>query len=116
MIKDSLMLIIIAIILPVLVLLWFYFSESSKTIQNKSTSLMEENIKPVLPPQITVIFQKDISDEEELIKEVADMYISNRTYYYSGKHLSNELLSEKKELDFVKYDSIDFVALKRIDV
>lgn len=113
------MLIIIVIILPVLLLLWFYFSESSKTRQNESRSPMEENIEnrnQLLPPQITVVFQKDIANEEELIKEIADMYISNRTYYYSGKQLPSELLSEKRELDFVKYESIDFTALKKIDV
>lgn len=116
--KDLMYLVVIAILLPALVLAYFYFSESKKK-EDKPQKLPKEELS--LPsdllcsPQITVVFQMDLANDEELSKEIADMYISNRAYYYAGKSVpSTELLSEKDV--YIRLDSIDFSSLKTIDV
>ena len=82
---------IVILIVFVLLLCWGwikYFSESKKRIvqQTSDKNIVIEGHSDILySPQITIVFQKDISDDEELTKEIADMYISNRVYYYSGK-------------------------------
>ena len=50
--------------------------------------------------------------------EIADMYISNRAYYYAGKipPFQHQVLSEKSDDVFVKYESVDFSALSKIDI
>ena len=98
-----------------------YFSESKKK---------EKEIHPLIhdkqetsqsvpqAPQIMVVFEKDISDDEELIKEIADMYISNRTYYYSGEvpqQVTNQVLLEETPV-YLKFDNIAFSSLASIDV
>ena len=46
------------------------------------------------------------------------MYISNRAYYYAGKipPFQHQVLSEKLDDVFVKYESVDFSALSKIDI
>ena len=108
-------LVFVVIALFLLLVFWKrYFSESKKK---------EKEIHPLIhdkqetsqsvpqAPQIMVVFEKDISDDEELIKEIADMYISNRTYYYSTK----QVLSEETPV-FLKFDDIAFSSLASIDV
>lgn len=100
----------------VLVCAWFYFSERKK---DKAEAVIEEvtsSSEVLCSPQITVVFQKDLADDEELAREIADMYISNRAYYYSGKAvpIEEELLSEKDV--YLRYNSIDFSSLKVIEV
>lgn len=68
----------------------------------------------MLCPKITVVFQKDLSDNEELCKEIADMYITRRAYYYSGSDAKFEL-SEKDNDAFIKFEDIDFNQLQKID-
>lgn len=69
-------------------------------------------------PQITVVFQQDIDDDEDLCKEIADMYLSNRAFYYSGKDPSQEfsVLSEKEQDVFVSFNNVDFSKLQKIEV
>lgn len=62
-------------------------------------------------PVIHVIFQKEIN-EEELISEIADMYIENRIYYYTGK-----LSSEKQEEEIhTKFSDVQWDKLESINV
>ena len=73
------------------ILIWgyIYFSESKKKAAcTTSLPVKEEGADSelVLSPRITIVFQKDLSDDEELAREIADMYISNRAFYYADKH------------------------------
>ena len=43
-----------------------------------------ENIQEKAPV-IRVIFQVENTEEDDLAKEIADMFLDGRTYYYSGK-------------------------------
>lgn len=116
--KDLMYLVFIAILLPVLVLAYFYFSESKKTEDKPKTSPKEELNLPLdllCSPQITVVFQMDLANDEELSREIADMYISNRAYYYAGKSVPATELHSEKDV-YIRFDSIDFSSLKTIDV
>lgn len=113
--------IVTIVIVSILILGLVYFSESKKkTGCTASLSVEEEKSDSdlVLSPRITIVFQKDLSDDEELSREIADMYISNRAYYYAGKIPPSQLqvLSEKSDDVFVKYESVDFSALSKIDI
>lgn len=114
--NDFITLIVITLLIPALVFLYFCFSESKKD-KDKPESPPAEEVIPsserLCSPQITVVFQKDLANDEELAREIADMYISNRAYYYSGKSVT-DILSEKDV--YVRYDSIDFSSLKAIDI
>lgn len=107
--------IVTIVIVSILILGLVYFSGSKKSLsveEEKSDSDL------VLSPRITIVFQKDLSDDEELSREIADMYISNRAYYYAGKipPFQHQVLSEKSDDVFVKYESVDFSALSKIDI
>lgn len=115
------MAIVVIVIASILILGWFYFSESKKKIMQPVPFHQEERESAsdlILSPQITIVFQKDIADDEELTKEIADMYISNRAYYYTGKEPPRNWsqLSEKYDDVFVKYESVDFSTLNKIDI
>lgn len=106
-----------------------YFSESKKKIEEEKekeekttdNNICDNSTEPLYSPQIVVVFQKDYSNEEELSKELADMYISNRKYYYSGKESA-----EKKQDTFgknensdrvdIKYEEVSFSKLAVVDV
>lgn len=104
------------------ILIWgyIYFSESKKKAACKTSLPVKEegaDSELVLSPRITIVFQKDLSDDEELAREIADMYISNRAFYYADTPPSqNQVLSEKSDDVFVKYESVDFSALSKIDI
>lgn len=109
------------VIVSILVVGLIYFSGSKKKTECiASEAVEEERSDPdlLLSPRITIVFQKDLSDDEELSREIADMYISNRAYYYAGKipPFRNQVLSEKSDDVFVKYESVDFSALSKIDI
>lgn len=71
----------------------------------------------IITPQITIVFQAEIDDDEDLCKEIADMYLSNRAFYYSGKNSMHEsLLSEKEPDVFVSFENVDFSKLQKIEV
>lgn len=113
--------IVTIVIVSILILGLVYFSESKKKTECTSSLSVEEEKSDsdlVLSPRITIVFQKDLSDDEELSREIADMYISNRAYYYAGKIPPSQLqvLSEKSDDVFVKYESVDFSALSKIDI
>lgn len=109
------------VIVSILILGLIYFSGSKKkAVCTASLPVKEEGSTSelVLSPRITIVFQKDLSDDEELSREIADMYISNRAYYYAGKILpfQHQVLSEKSDDVFVKYESVDFSVLSKIDI
>lgn len=116
------MAIVVIVITSILILGLFYFSESKKKIAQPIPFSMKEREPAsdlILSPQITIVFQKDISDDEELSKEIADMYISNRTYYYAGIEPPinrNQILSEKHDDVFIEYENVDFSTLNKIDI
>ena len=109
------------VIVSILILgLVYFFVIIKKTECTASLSVEEEKSDSdlVLSPRITIVFQKDLSDDEELSREIADMYISNRAYYYAGKipPFQHQVLSEKSDDVFVKYESVDFSAFSKIDI
>lgn len=69
-------------------------------------------------PVINVIFTPNAESEDELSKELADMFITQRTYYYSGKPVpeANKVLPEKEAEIFVKFDNVSWDILKLVDV
>lgn len=109
-----------AVIVSIVILGLLYFSRSKRDAAGIAPlSVEKDGSRPdiVRMPQITVVFQKDLSDDEELSREIADMYISNRAYYYSGKTPDPlQVLPEKSDEVFVKYESVDFSALSKIDI
>lgn len=113
--------IVTIVIVSILILGLIYFSESKKKAACTASLPVEEEITKsdlVLSPRITIVFQKDLSDDEELSREIADLYISNRAYYYAGKipPFQKQVLSEKTDDVFVKYESVDFSILSKIDI
>lgn len=113
--------IVTIVIVSILILRLVYFSGSKKKTECTASLSVEEKKSDsdlVLSPRITIVFQKDLSDDEELSREIADMYISNRAYYYAGKipPFQHQVLSEKSDDVFVKYESVDFSALSKIDI
>lgn len=62
---------------------------------------------------ITVVFSKD-PEEEGVIEEIADMYISNRRFFYSdtGKDLQ---ASSKEKSVIVKARQVSWDLLQKID-
>lgn len=60
-------------------------------------------------PTITVIFS---NETENISEELADMFISQRKYYYTGKK-EEDTASQKV---FIRYHSIAFENLKNIHV
>lgn len=115
------MAIVVIVIASILILGLFYFSESKKKIVQPVPFHQEERETAsdlILSPQITIVFQRDIADDEELSKEIADMYISNRAYYYAGKEppRNQGQLSEKYDDVFIEYESVDFSTLNKIDI
>lgn len=81
-----------------------------------SAEKQESSREVISPLQITVVFQQDLLNDEDLCKEIADMYLSNRAFYYSGRQ--PPALSEKEEEEevFVYFDNIDFSKLQKIEV
>lgn len=98
----------------------YVFSESKKKNNGYKEAPIKDNsnsTNTIIYPHITVVFDKDISDDDVFMKEVADMYISNRIYYYTGKIPSEgNILPEKEGIGIIKYDTIDFSSLMKVDV
>ena len=91
---------------------------TKKSVVSDSEASKEATKQAVCFPQITVVFQQEIDDDEDLCNEVADMYLSNRAFYYSGKTPSVEVaLLPEKEMDvYVRFNNIDFSKLQKIEV
>ena len=69
-----------------------------------------ENIQEKAPV-IRVIFQVENTEEDDLAKEIADMFLDGRTYYYSGKK------PEDTEMEkFVRFEDVQWNLIKTIQV
>lgn len=113
-------LVFVVIALFLLLVFWKrYFSESKKKKEPLPSIETKQETSLGVPqtPKIMVVFKKDISDDEELVKEIADMYISNRTYYYSGKEVQHteQVLSEETPV-YLKFNDVVFSSLSTINV
>lgn len=81
------------------------------------TTTPENPKHTIFSPQITVVFQQDIDDDEELINEIADMYLANRAFYYSGKVPQDPSVLSEKEIDvYVRFKDVNFSKLQEINV
>lgn len=108
----------IAIILTVMAVAFIIGKVSKSPIRSDKKEEVEVIPQDICFPQITVVFQQDIEDDEDLCKEIADMYLANRAFYYSGKDPSQEhsVLSEKEMDVFVRFNNVDFSKLQKIEV
>lgn len=97
--------IVTIVIVSILILGLVYFSGSKKKTECTASLSVEEEKSDsdlVLSPRITIVFQKDLSDDEELSREIADMYISNRAYYYAVRyHHSSIKYFRKNQMMFL---------------
>lgn len=69
-------------------------------------------------PIINVIFSTESKDEEDISKELADMFVNQRTFFYTAQS-SERLNTEPNRKDddvFVKYENVNWDALKSIEV
>ena len=82
----------------------FFLSQFFKKRREKQV----ENICPVFH----IIFQKEVNDEN-LVSEIADMYLEGRTYYYNGKSYFNE---GKTENIYIRYADVQWDKLQVINV
>lgn len=108
----------IVIILATIVIAFVLGRLTGKSGSPNIMTVAEIPKQPIFSPQITVVFQHDIDDDDELYKEIADMYMENRAFYYSGTNPSSDVpLLPEKELDvFVRFNNIDFSKLQKIEV
>lgn len=101
-------------------------SECKKKNKQPSEGLYEEDLVG-LPdvdniqgsPTITVIFSHETENSEDLSKELADMYINQRTFFYTGKgaqYNKTSLLSEKEIDIYIDYEKVNWGILKKIEV
>lgn len=69
-------------------------------------------------PVIRVIFQVENTEEDDLAKEIADMFLDGRTYYYSGKKLEDtKEKAEDTEIEkFVRFEDVQWNLIKTIQV
>lgn len=71
-------------------------------------------------PVIKVVFQVENTEEEDLVREIADMFLEERTYYYSGKkpqEPDHEEKADSVEMDkFVRFDDVQWDLIKTIEV
>lgn len=69
-------------------------------------------------PVIRVIFQVDNTEEDDLAKEIADMFLDGRTYYYSGKKPEDtKAKTEDTEMEkFVRFEDVQWNLIKTIQV
>lgn len=77
----------------------------------------KENIQENVPV-IRVIFQVDDTEEDDLVKEIADMYLNGRTYYYSGKKPEDTKgKTDNTEMEkFIKFEDVQWNLIKTIQV
>lgn len=83
----------------------------------KAEDAREDNIQENAPV-IRVIFQMEDTEEDDLAKEIADMFLDGRTFYYSGKKPEDiEGMPGKTEMErFIKYEDVQWNLIKTIKV
>ena len=69
-------------------------------------------------PVIRVIFQVENTEEDDLAKEIADMFLDGRTYYYSGKkpEETKEKTEDTEIEKFVRFEDVQWNLIKTIQV
>lgn len=74
-----------------------------------------ENIQEKAPV-IRVIFQVENTEEDDLAKEIADMFLDGRTYYYSGKkpEETKEKTEDTEMEKFVRFEDVQWNLIKTI--
>lgn len=82
-----------------------------KDIQEKNSS--DEKTKVVIPV-INVIFQGEI-EEDEIVGEIADMYLEGRTFYYNGIQPPGQS-DENEDIPYIKFKDVNWEILKTIEV
>lgn len=70
---------------------------------------------PQIAPVIKVIFSTENEENEECVRELADMYIEERLFFYTGK---KTVYPDNPADDrvFVEYDKVNFEILKVINI
>ena len=65
-----------------------------------------------------VIFQVENTEEDDLAKEIADMFLDGRTYYYSGKkpEETKEKTEDTEIEKFVRFEDVQWNLIKTIQV
>lgn len=69
-------------------------------------------------PVIRVIFQVENTEEDDLAKEIADMFLDGRTFYYSGKKPEDaKVKADEIEMEkFIKFEHVQWDLIKTIQV
>lgn len=69
-------------------------------------------------PVIRVIFQVENTEEEDLAKEIADMFLDGRTYYYNGKNpeVTKERPGSADSGNFIRFEDVQWNQIKTIKV
>ena len=81
-------------------------------VENKRENIQEK------APVIRVIFQVENTEEDDLAKEIADMFLDGRTYYYSGKkpEETKEKTEDTEMEKFVRFEEVQWNLIKTIQV
>lgn len=70
-------------------------------------------------PVINVIFSTE-AERNELVEELADLFLKGRTFYYNGQDIPETSLSEKgneeNEDVFIQYDTVSWDTLTTIEI
>lgn len=113
---------IVISVFMLLFILWGIFHGCRLVGRNcKSDVVVKEEARHIVRdtvPIIKVVFTPDVESEDEISNELADMFITLRTYYYSGKPIpeAGKLPPDKENEIFIKYDNIKWDMLKKIDI
>lgn len=114
---DVMELMDIAIIVSITSVAFIIGRLSKRPVCTNSIIEKEASQQSICFPQITIVFQQEVEEDEDLCKEIADMYLSNRAFYYSGKSpVQDSILSEKEQDVFVSFNNVDFSKLQKIEV
>lgn len=115
------------IILIVISLGIYHFStkrkvtKNSRSNENNQVSKVEKDEKGNIQenvPVIRVIFLAENTEEDDLVKEIADMFLEGRTYYYSGKkpEVTKEKTDDAEMEKFIKFEDVQWNLIKTTQV
>ena len=87
-------------------------TEKKYNNKNRGEDIIVNEVDIQHSPVIHIIFQAEV-EEEELVSELADLYLDGRTFYYNGKSLQTE--EKQNNETFVRYEDVQWDKLKLID-
>ncbi len=96
--------IVTIVIVSILILGLVYFSGSKKKTECTASLSVEEEKSDsdlVLSPRITIVFQKDLSDDEELSRDSGYVYFKRRTIMLVRYHHSSIKYFRKNQMMFL---------------